>query len=106
MLFESICNARWFVTSSMILFLNKVDLFKEKILVSPIRKHFPDYDGDATDYNAARSFFQKRFVRLNRSKSKEVYVHFTCAIDTKLLKVVMASVTDIILSRNLQEIIL
>ena len=31
-LFDEICNSRWFVETSMILFLNKVDLFEEKIV--------------------------------------------------------------------------
>jgi hypothetical protein len=30
-LFDEICNSRWFTTSEMILFLNKRDLFEEKI---------------------------------------------------------------------------
>lgn len=45
MLFESICNSKWFVNTSMILFLNKVDLFQEKIIKSPITDNFPDYQG-------------------------------------------------------------
>ena len=35
-LFESICNSQWFVNTSIILFLNKRDLFEEKIAKSPI----------------------------------------------------------------------
>ena len=31
MLFESIVNSRWFLRTSIILFMNKVDLFKLKI---------------------------------------------------------------------------
>jgi len=30
-LFDEICNSRWFARASMILFLNKRDLFAEKI---------------------------------------------------------------------------
>ena len=30
-LFDSICNNRWFTDTSIILFLNKKDLFEEKI---------------------------------------------------------------------------
>ena len=45
-LFDSICNSRWFVQTSIILFLNKVDLFKEKLLRSPIKKYFPEYEGE------------------------------------------------------------
>jgi len=44
-LFESIINAKWFVKTSMILFLNKVDLFKEKLKKSPLKECFPDYEG-------------------------------------------------------------
>ena len=44
-LFESICNSRWFINTSMILFLNKKDLFAEKIKHTNITKAFPDYKG-------------------------------------------------------------
>jgi guanine nucleotide-binding protein subunit alpha len=45
MLFDTICNSSWFISTSMILFLNKIDIFKEKILVSPVSDWFPDYKG-------------------------------------------------------------
>jgi hypothetical protein len=44
-LFESICNSRWFINTSMILFLNKKDLFMEKIKKTSIKIAFPDYKG-------------------------------------------------------------
>ena len=44
-LFDSICNSRWFVKTSIILFLNKIDRFKEKLPVSPMHNYFPDYEG-------------------------------------------------------------
>ncbi|RUP51583.1 hypothetical protein BC936DRAFT_147251 [Jimgerdemannia flammicorona] len=46
MLFDSICNSQWFINTSMILFLNKIDIFKLKIAVSPVSKYFPDYKGE------------------------------------------------------------
>jgi guanine nucleotide-binding protein G(i) subunit alpha len=39
-LFDSICNSRWFVRTSIILFLNKIDLFAEKLPVSPLGDYF------------------------------------------------------------------
>lgn len=89
----------------MIVFLNKVDIFKEKIQNSSIREYFPDFPDDENDrdYEAARQFFKKRFLKCNRSKSKEVYPNFTNATDPGLLKVVMASVTDIILTASLRD---
>lgn len=44
-LFESICNNRWFEKTSIILFLNKTDLFKDKIPRSPLTICFPEYTG-------------------------------------------------------------
>lgn len=106
MLFDSICNSKWFARTSMILFLNKVDVFRQKIAYSSIKHYFPDYDGDDQDFNAARSYFKARLCRLNRSVNKEIYPSFTNATDVSLLKIVMASVTDIILTNNLRDIVL
>ncbi|CDZ96572.1 guanine nucleotide-binding protein alpha-2 subunit [Phaffia rhodozyma] len=105
MLFDSICNSQWFLQTSIILFLNKDDLFREKVRgPSLIRDYFPDYQGPPNDYIQGREFFQKKFSRLNRSSTKDVYCHFTCAVDTNMLRAVMVAVTDIILRRSLTEL--
>lgn len=44
-LFESIVNSRWFIHTSIMLFLNKVDLFQAKLTRVPLNKYFPDYVG-------------------------------------------------------------
>lgn len=44
-LFDSICNNKWFGDTSIILFLNKKDLFEEKILRSPLTICFNEYAG-------------------------------------------------------------
>ncbi|KAI9349984.1 guanine nucleotide binding protein, alpha subunit [Pilaira anomala] len=106
MLFESICNSKWFVNTSMILFLNKVDLFQEKIIKSPITDNFPDYQGSLTDYHQARSYFKHRFTKLNTNVNKLIYVHYTVATDTELLAHVMESVSDSILHESLQTLLL
>ncbi|KAF8961908.1 hypothetical protein BGZ46_001259 [Entomortierella lignicola] len=106
MLFDQICNSQWFVDTSMILFLNKMDIFRNKIAYSSIRDYFPDYDGPLDDVVQATDFFRKRFTRLNRSEHKEVYVHQTDATDTNLLRNIMSSVNNIILSRNVRALAL
>ena len=82
-LFDSICNSRWFVKTSIILFLNKIDRFREKLPVSPMRNYFPDYEGidfmfssltiGGDDYNAACDYILNRFVSLNQSEVKQVF---------------------------------
>ncbi|KAL0095857.1 guanine nucleotide binding protein, alpha [Phycomyces blakesleeanus] len=106
MLFDTICNSPWFVSTSMILFLNKIDIFQSKINTSPVSEWFPDYKGSNVDVDQAKSYFSKRFLRLNRSASKKVYVHYTDATDTQLLEHVMLAVSDIILNENLDTLML
>ena len=45
-LFETIISYPWFQESSIILFMNKTDLFMEKIGKSSIATHFPGYRGE------------------------------------------------------------
>ncbi|XP_069757288.1 guanine nucleotide binding protein (G protein), alpha activating activity polypeptide O, a isoform X4 [Narcine bancroftii] len=42
-LFDSICNNKWFTDTSIILFLNKKDIFEAKIKKSPLTICFPEY---------------------------------------------------------------
>ncbi|KAI8321620.1 G-protein complex alpha subunit GpaA/FadA [Martensiomyces pterosporus] len=101
-LFDSICNSRWFVKTSIILFLNKMDIFRDKLPHSPMKSYFPDFDG-GNDIDAASEYILKRFVSLNQSDAKQIYTHFTCATDTNQIKFVMAAVNDIIIQTNLRD---
>uniref|UniRef100_A0A915JEY4 Uncharacterized protein n=1 Tax=Romanomermis culicivorax TaxID=13658 RepID=A0A915JEY4_ROMCU len=42
-LFGKICNCRWFLNLAIILFLNKRDVFSEKLKTFPLTVAFPDY---------------------------------------------------------------
>ncbi|KAG2217070.1 hypothetical protein INT45_014135 [Circinella minor] len=102
-LFDSICNSRWFVKTSIILFLNKIDIFKEKLPKHPLVESFPDFKGSNT-YDEASEYILNRFVSLNQSDTKQIYTHFTCATDTKQIRFVMAAVNDIIIQNNLRDV--
>ena len=102
-LFDSICNNRWFIDTSVILFLNKKDLFEEKIRRSPLKICFPNYNGENT-YSEASSYIQHMFENLNRSQREDdVYTHFTCATDTKNIQYVFHVVSDVIIKKNLKD---
>ncbi|KAJ5601689.1 hypothetical protein N7510_011223 [Penicillium lagena] len=106
MLFESLVNGEWFKRKPIILFLNKIDLFKGKLSISSISKHFPDYTGSNTDFDAAARYFAERFRGINRIPDREIYIHYTNATDTTLLKATMDSVQDMIIQKNLHTLIL
>lgn len=65
-LFDSVVNSRWFMRTSIILFLNKVDLFKQKLGRSPLSDYFPDYSG-GNDVNRAAKYLLWRFNQVNRA---------------------------------------
>ncbi|KAG2195982.1 hypothetical protein INT47_011487 [Mucor saturninus] len=102
-LFDSICNSRWFIKTSIILFLNKIDIFKEKLPKHPLKDSFSDFHEPET-YVAASNYILNRFVSLNQSDSKQIYTHFTCATDTQQIKFVMSAVNDIIIQNNLRDV--
>ncbi|KAH8107480.1 heterotrimeric G protein alpha subunit B [Phellopilus nigrolimitatus] len=102
-LFDSICNSRWFVKTSIILFLNKIDLFSEKLPHSPLGDYFPDYAG-GDDYDSACEYLLHRFVSLNQNAAtKQIYAHYTCATDTQQIKFVLSAIQDILLQLHLRE---
>eukprot|EP00118_Oscarella_pearsei_P024958 m.307204 g.307204 ORF g.307204 m.307204 type:complete len:355 (+) comp42013_c0_seq1:57-1121(+) len=102
-LFDSICNNKWFEMTSIILFLNKKDLFEIKIAKSPLTLCFPEYTGPNT-YTEAATYIQFQFENLNKKKdTKEIYTHFTCATDTENVQFVFDAVTDVIIKNNLRE---
>ncbi|XP_061529153.1 guanine nucleotide-binding protein G(i) subunit alpha isoform X1 [Phycodurus eques] len=103
-LFDSICNNKWFTNTSIILFLNKKDLFEEKVGKSPLTICYPEYTGE-NSYEEAAMYIQSQFEDLNKQKgSKEIYSHFTCATDTKNVQFVFDVVTDVIIKINLTDI--
>ncbi|KAI8419970.1 hypothetical protein MSG28_008575 [Choristoneura fumiferana] len=100
-LFDSICNNKWFTDTSIILFLNKKDLFEEKIRKSPLTICFPEYTG-AQEYGEAAAYIQAQFEAKNKSTTKEIYCHMTCATDTNNIQFVFDAVTDVIIANNLR----
>lgn len=54
------------------------------------------------EFHPAASFIQSKFEALNRSTSKEIYTHMTCATDTTNIQFVFDAVTDTIIANNLR----
>jgi guanine nucleotide-binding protein G(i) subunit alpha len=66
-LFESVINSTWFRRTSIILFLNKVDVFKKKLPKAPLERCFPEYTGGSDFEKAARCILGK-FTQANRAR--------------------------------------
>jgi guanine nucleotide-binding protein subunit alpha len=112
MLFNAICGSQWFVQTSIILFLNKMDLFRDKVegdAGRSLKRWFPDWRPISEGSRLADEgmlFLQHKFADPKKRTDRVIYSHFTNATDTTLLRSVMASVTDIILQNNLKGVLL
>ncbi|KAJ3797686.1 heterotrimeric G-protein alpha subunit, GPA3-like protein [Lentinula aff. detonsa] len=100
-LFESIINSRWFLRTSIILFLNKIDVFKKKLPKVPLERYFPEYTG-GNDINKAAKYILWKFMQANRARLS-VYPHLTQATDTTNIRLVFAAVKETILQNALKD---
>ncbi|KAL0063160.1 guanine nucleotide-binding protein subunit alpha [Marasmius tenuissimus] len=85
-LFSWICTAsedlmKRLRTCPLILVFNQMDLLADKLETSPLRNHFPDYDG-GSDTNAACEYIKNHFLKHVQS-GQNVSVFFMSAIDSK-----------------------
>ncbi|VDB95884.1 unnamed protein product [Peniophora sp. CBMAI 1063] len=100
-LFDSVINSRWFLRTSIILFLNKIDVFKSKLPKVPLEKFFPEYTG-GSDVNKGAKYILWRFMQTNRARLS-VYPHITQATDTSNIRLVFVTVKETILQNALKE---
>lgn len=90
-LFEAILNNNFFYATPIILFLNKTDLFREKLPYAPLTAAFPHYEGTTpapghlhpcngptpllgggSDFEEASDFIKDEFKLVNRNSEREV----------------------------------
>jgi len=94
-LFRNISKGKWFEHIPWIVFLNKSDLFKEKIEREPLGLYFKDYEkfiadenklkelgAEPSEYELGLAFLEDLF-RLHYSGKSHVYVYETNALDTE-----------------------
>jgi energy-coupling factor transporter ATP-binding protein EcfA2 len=101
-LFEDACNSHWFKKTAIILFLNKRDLFEDKITRVPLNvcPVFAGIEGIQT-YDAGVAAMEEAFQQ--RSGGRKIYSHVTCATDTTNVAAVFLAVKDITIRRALGD---
>jgi len=100
-LFDIACNRRY-PDKPIILFLNKVDLFREKIQVADLSVCFPNYKG-GTNYDPALAYIKQKFLNIRKDKSKEIYMYETTATDSSNMEKIIAAMMDIVHKQNLEQ---
>ena len=76
LLWKSICSNALLGKTNLILFLNKIDVFKSKLPKVPLERYFPEYTG-GPDINKAAKYILWRFMQANRARLSVYpqYVH-------------------------------
>ncbi|KAN0040598.1 hypothetical protein ACTA71_008936 [Dictyostelium dimigraforme] len=97
-LFKEICNSKWFETSSMILFLNKKDMFIEKLKRVPFKTYDKSYSGE-NSYDAVSLHIQRKFESVKIDPNKKIYTHFTVAVDTENIEFVFKVIKKILVGQ-------
>jgi len=101
-LFDDIANSRWFDKASIILFLNKRDLFAEKIKRVPLTICFPEFSGQNT-FEAGALYITHLFDSKNKNPRRTIYCHITCATDTDNVTAVFTAVKDTVIRLSLSH---
>jgi len=100
---SKIANEPCFKDTAMILFLNKIDLFKEKLETVQLKDHFEDFNHENT-YEEASQYIQKTFLDAVENDEKMVFCHFTQATDTDHFDKVFEACKHVILRGNLENL--
>jgi len=102
-LFRDIANSRWFEDTPIILFLNKKDIFEEKIKKVPLNICFKDYKGESTPEEAGL-YIQQQFLAQCSNPQRPVYPFMSCATDTENISFLFKVVKDIFITAFLNQL--
>ncbi|XP_066924521.1 uncharacterized protein [Clytia hemisphaerica] len=91
-LLKSISEHQMLKNKQIILFLNKTDVFSEKMQKFPLKDYFPEYTG--TNTYEGSTFIREK---LESVCGRAVHTYFTCAIDTKNFQNVFDLVHEVVL---------
>ncbi|CCD68153.1 Guanine nucleotide-binding protein alpha-10 subunit [Caenorhabditis elegans] len=101
-LFWTVFNGKFFKKAAVILFLNKIDLFEEKVKHVKIKDYFPKFEG-ANTVSEGTKFFRRQFREgIHPDFKKRMYTHETCAISDQV-QIIINTVIDTVIQDNLKD---
>lgn len=98
--FETLTKEESLRTKPIMLFLNKVDIFMQKLVEIPISKYFSDYDG-GSNYSKACEYFAQRFRKLDHRRGGMLYLFLTDSTNIDSFTKTLRYLRSTILTKNL-----
>uniref|UniRef100_A0A0B6ZCR3 Uncharacterized protein n=1 Tax=Arion vulgaris TaxID=1028688 RepID=A0A0B6ZCR3_9EUPU len=96
--FQTVTSYAGFIRSPIILFLNKKDIFQQKLKKVPLTVAFPEYTGK-NEFSEACQFIQQKFESFVTHAPERLAVHITNATDTPNIRSVFDSSLAVILDQ-------
>uniref|UniRef100_A0A7S2XGL1 Uncharacterized protein n=1 Tax=Lotharella oceanica TaxID=641309 RepID=A0A7S2XGL1_9EUKA len=104
-LFKDICEESKLQHASIILFLNKLEIFKKRIKQIPLKncRAFASFEGPEGDFKSAVEYIKKTIPSHVQVK-RRIYVYLTCAIDEKNVRRIFENVSDTLQSEAQKQV--
>ncbi|PIL27629.1 hypothetical protein GSI_10781 [Ganoderma sinense ZZ0214-1] len=110
LLWKSICSNPLLGKTNLILFLNKIDIFRAKLEAGILfGQYIISYGGRPNDYDSTSSYMRRKFGQIHKEYSpqaRKFYCHFTSVTETKSTSEVLVNIQEMIIMSNLQSIAL
>jgi len=107
LLWKSIVSNPLLAKTSIVLFLNKIDIIKAKLQAGiPFGHYIVSYGNRPNDYESASNYLKRKFQQIHKECSPEprpFYCHFTSVTDPKATSNILADVQDTIIRKQLQQ---
>jgi len=101
-LFEQIVNGEWFNKSLIMLIMNKIDLFQNKIKKVPLKNFYDDYDG-GDDLDKAIAYIEKKFRSQNKFEADRIFTFRSQATDSTTVKKILNETTKTVVEYNTKK---
>nr|CAD2155883.1 unnamed protein product [Meloidogyne enterolobii] len=109
-LFKQIYRNKFLRPSSLIMFLNKMDIFAEKLKYAPLENFYPEFKKELTEemtdeelFDVAIDFVKSLFSKIKGNDRRPLYMHTTNATDTRNVEVVFNAAYDTAVTKNLKN---
>jgi len=104
-IWESVVQTPAFAKATVVLFLNKSDLFASKLKTAQMSDTFSDFKGGSDAKAGAKYLLGKFEERLPDGAAKDtLQCHVTCALDTEQIRTVFVAIRTSLTERALSDI--